>query len=375
MKTTFFIFIFAILIFSTGYLINPHCCFSEDAWNSFEQSATQSWQDHNHQENEKWDRLDQAQADEWSKFRVAVEQKWDTFIDSTKKTWVDYGKNLDTRSEVNFENGTIRITALVSTGIKDFKGTGSNKLKKQIKKMFSSDNPSGHEVLKGQVRNHIGKNISSENLDQFIEEEIMPNIHVAKKPFKAKDGKERIKVTAKISLVPAHVRIRAEKYLGIVNYQATRFNVKPQLILAVIHTESWFNPMAKSSCDAIGLMQLIPKFGARDAYLYVYNSDRIVPASYLYNPDKNIELGTAYLYLLQNKHFNSVKDDVKNRYVSICGYNWGPTAMNRKIVSRYSIDQMESTQLYTLLREKTPQETRNYLKKVIERMAIYDNFY
>jgi membrane-bound lytic murein transglycosylase C len=142
-----------------------------------------------------------------------------------------------------------------------------------------------------------------------------------------------------------------------------------------MHTESYFNPQAISGSNAIGIMQLIPKYAGREAYQAIYGQDRLITWDYLFVPENNIELGSKYLSLLKNNHFRDIQDDTKNRYVAICGYNWGPTSMRRKIVDRYPISQMSDAQVYSLLRQKTPDETRNYIKRVTERMSIYDPYF
>lgn len=363
----FVLFIIPFVAFGQG---------SDDhAWRSFQQSADQSWQKYSQEVESKWDQFEREQREKWLKFKEEVERKWDEFLDSTKKTWVDYGKDLDTRSEVNFEKGTVEVTAIIPAETRRLREVGTEKIAKQVTKIFSTDNPAKLEALKDQVKNKKGEVVSPNNVDEYIKEEIIPQIAIEEKPYTAKDGVERIKVKARINLIPEHIRVRAEKYLKPVNKQGQRFQIQPQLILAIIHTESYFNPMAKSPCDALGLMQLIPRYGARDAYRFVYKKDRVLSPAYLYDPENNIELGTAYVHLLKNKHFGGVNDSLKNRYIIICAYNWGPTAVNRKIVNNHKIDQMDSAHLYALLREKTPQETKDYLKKVTERMKIYDNFY
>jgi len=118
-------------------------------------------------------------------------------------------------------------------------------------------------------------------------------------------------------------------------------------------------------------MQLVPIYGAREAYHHVYGHDRILAANYLYQPTNNIELGTAYLNLLIYKHFATENHPVKNLYLSICGYNWGPTSIQRKIIRRYPTANMTSEQLYVVLRQRTPQETSDYLQRVTERMPMY----
>lgn len=43
-----------------------------------------------------------------------------------------------------------------------------------------------------------------------------------------------------------------------VHYEAQKVNLPPELVLAVIHTESTFDPKAISSAGALGLMQIMP---------------------------------------------------------------------------------------------------------------------
>jgi membrane-bound lytic murein transglycosylase C len=145
--------------------------------------------------------------------------------------------------------------------------------------------------------------------------------------------------------------------------------------MAVIHTESYFNPFARSHAGAYGLMQLIPRYAGREAYQFIYRQDRIITPNYLYQPINNINLGSAYLFLLYNKHFADIQGKDKRLLLTICSYNWGPTAIRQKIVQRYQISFMPSDNLYRLLRYRTPQETSDYLKRVTERSNTYSNFF
>ena len=54
----------------------------------------------------------------------------------------------------------------------------------------------------------------------------------------------------------------------------------PPVVFAVIHTESYYNPKARSGAPAYGLMQLVPTSGGRAAYRYVYKKDQVLPPSY-----------------------------------------------------------------------------------------------
>jgi hypothetical protein len=82
-------------------------------------------------------------------------------------------------------------------------------------------------------------------------------------------------------------------------------------------------------------------------------------------------LGAAYLNLLIYKHFAAETNPVKNLYLSVCGYNWGPTSIQRKIIRRYPTHSMAPGQLYQVLRQRTPRETSDYLQRVTQRMGMY----
>ncbi len=81
---------------------------------------------------------------------------------------------------------------------------------------------------------------------------------------------------------------RAEPYLPVVQRSAERYGVEPRLILGVIRVESNFEPKARSSSGARGLMQLLPETGRRFG------------ARSLDDPAQNVDAGTRYLrYLLE----------------------------------------------------------------------------
>jgi membrane-bound lytic murein transglycosylase C len=135
--------------------------------------------------------------------------------------------------------------------------------------------------------------VTEENKEEFARE-IIQTKSVVKEELETKKGK-MIKAWVKFPLVPDHLRIRAQWYLDPVRKQAKRFGISVPVALAVMHTESYFNPKAMSPVPAYGLMQLVPRAGALDAYRYVYKVEKIVSADYLYDPVNNIELGCGSL--------------------------------------------------------------------------------
>ena len=104
--------------------------------------------------------------------------------------------------------------------------------------------------------------------------------------------------------------------------------VRPDLVRAVIHAESAFNPMARSIKGAMGLMQLMP------ATAIAYG------VSNAYDPVQNIRAGVAYLRSLLERYS-------QNEELALAAYNAGPTA-----VKKYG----DAVPPY--------RETRNYVAKI-----------
>ena len=346
-----------------------------------------------------WDEQERKINEEWERMREAVEQKWDTFLDSSKKVWVDYNaKTHETRSSVDFEQGKIIVETVVpieepldekskeEQGKEEMpaasheKREKSNveiikeaepKIEQQVVKIFKKDEKTKEGILSDQIKDKQGNIVDDENLGKFIKDEILPQAKIEGEPFQSKDGVERVKVKIEVPMISDHLRVRAEKYQDSVKKYAKEYNLEPPFIFAVIETESYFNPKAKSHAGAYGLMQLIPRFGAREAYQYLYNKDTIISPDQLYIPGVNICLGGAYLKLLKDRYYKNIADKEKKRYLSIASYNWGPTAVRKKIITRCDIDKMSQKELFDYIRNNSPDETSDYLKRVCERIPKY----
>jgi hypothetical protein len=99
-------------------------------------------------------------------------------------------------------------------------------------------------------------------------------------------------------------------FSGYVHKAAAKYELEPELIKAVIKTESNGNHRAVSRKGAVGLMQLMPSTA----------SDMNV--SNPFNPEENIEGGSRYLkYLLER--FNG------NLTLALAAYNSGPGTVEK----------------------------------------------
>ncbi len=94
-----------------------------------------------------------------------------------------------------------------------------------------------------------------------------------------------------------------DAYDDIIAQAAATYGIDKGLVKAVIHTESGFNPRARSGPGARGLMQLMPATAKRFAVDDVYD------------PVQNIRGGTEYLSFLL-KRFNNLE-------LALAGYNAG----------------------------------------------------
>jgi soluble lytic murein transglycosylase-like protein len=94
---------------------------------------------------------------------------------------------------------------------------------------------------------------------------------------------------------------------------AVRHSINPQLVAALIHVESAFNPRAVSRKGARGLMQLLPETARR----FGVNRKRD-----LFNPAKNLEAGVKYLKWLTERFGGDIQK-------SLAAYNAGEGAVDR----------------------------------------------
>lgn len=326
---------------------------------------------------EQWRKRELEIEQRWQERKREIEKKWAQAQRSTQKEWVDYSPGNDSRSIVNFEEGTLEIATLVPAAkpgrpAPEQLAAAQEEIAKQLEQVLSEKADARHAILAGQVATNKGKPVEPKTAGAFVRQELLPNLVVEDQPTESRDGVSRIKVTATLKMTPDHLKKRARQYVETVVAESRRRQLDPRLVLAVIQTESYFNPKAQSHVPAYGLMQLVPRSGARDAYNFVYNDDKVLDDEYLFQPAQNVELGAAYLHLLMHKSFADVPAGEKKNYLVICAYNWGPGNIRKKIMGPYRVQALRDEELFALLREKTPEETRNYLTRVTERMGLYE---
>lgn len=236
-------------------------------------------------------------------------------------------------------------------------------------------------VLSGQVETDDGDTVDQSNVQDFAENATSED-KVDTEPVKGEDGKERVKASVEFDLISNHVEKRAKKYLDEVRSMADRFEVEPSVVLAVMHTESSFNPKARSHIPAYGLMQLVPGTGGKAAYKHVYGEERVLKPGYLYKPKKNIELGAGYLNLVYYRYLDGIENSRSRLFCALASYNTGPGNLAKTFVGSTNlskakdvINTLSSEEVYSKLRESLPyDETKKYIKKIRDRQNKYEKW-
>ena len=179
-----------------------------------------------------------------------------------------------------------------------------------------------------------------------------------------------------IQLVPNHLDKRAHKYLPMVRKASEKYGVEESLILAIMQTESSFNPYAVSGSDALGLMQVVQHTAGKDVFQMRGKWGK-PSRSYLFDPENNIDTGTAYLAILQNNYLGGIQNPTSRRYAVITAYNGGAGSVLRVFSSDRTravsiINGMQPGDVYQTLTTKHPAgESRRYLVKVNNAQKSY----
>ena len=148
------------------------------------------------------------------------------------------------------------------------------------------------------------------------------------------------------------------QYQTIIEAHAVNYGLDPSLVAAVVYTESKFDPMAKSSAGAIGLMQLLPETaqGIADRT----GGGNFKPAD-LYEPEINVRYGCWYLTSLRDKY----ADHPQALELALAAYNAGQGNVDRWVAA---------TPIGRRVRIRF-RETRDYVRRVEQLQSLYQRGY
>lgn len=311
-----------------------------------------------------------------AQLRANVAKRWgqrDTKV-ASRTVYVKYTQGYRTRVVTDFDHGLVTVETLDST----------ESLKQAIvAALLTPDDPAALDLftdrdvaldsqrlpyLYGLVRDERGRSIRT----RAQAERFADYLTAHRLALRAVDGEVGAATARYVQLrmVRNFEAKSAERYRATVEKYAARYDVSPTLVLAIIRTESNFNPFAVSAAPAYGLMQLVPTSGAREASKRVRGIDEAPTPEYLLDPDHNIELGAAYLGELSTDEFGSVSDPASRDYCVIAAYNTGPANVTRSFGRKReealeAINALPPGALFERLRTELPsEETRVYVVRV-----------
>ncbi|NJL16639.1 MAG: DUF3393 domain-containing protein [Nitrospira sp.] len=294
-----------------------------------------------------------------------------------QKKYVKYTQNYMSRTIVDFDSGAVVVETL------DEKTPKESLKNAIITTLLTPDDPRSVDLfsdkpvtltsdrppyLLGLVLDAQGQPIRTPAQAEAF---AASTIESAKTRSIDQNGSQKQALLAEIRMVANFSNKQADKYRATVTQFAEQFKISPSLIFAVIRTESNFNPFAVSSAPAYGLMQLVPTSGGRDAYRKAKGKDTIPSRDYLFDPENNIELGSAYLNVLSYNLLEQVDNEVSREYCVISAYNTGTGNVFKAFAANSTsainqINGLEPPAVYDRLRNNLPyQETRDYLVKVV----------
>lgn len=135
---------------------------------------------------------------------------------------------------------------------------------------------------------------------------------------------------------------------------------EPAIILAITRQESEFDPRARSSADARGLMQLLPSTARMVARM---EGLPYQPEWLMNDPSYNVTLGAAYLQQLLETWNGSY-------VLTFASYNAGP-GRPREWIGDWGDPRASNVDVIDWVELIPFSETRNYVQRVMENVQVY----
>ncbi|MEH6448924.1 MAG: transglycosylase SLT domain-containing protein [Oleispira sp.] len=315
-----------------------------------------------------------AYAEAYRAYQGEITQFWSDIELSNSTTWVDYSPTMDVKRVVDFANNEIRISI---QGDK-LQGFSPEDSEREILAALSMDISEAYKVdpVLAQV---VGDQQPDSQRKILGLDKSLASVLNKSARLERKQGKKGELLTIIAKLPANSLSIRAKNFLPSVEASAAKWQVPAALILAIMHTESAFNPLARSHVPAFGLMQIVPKSAGRDASRLVFGRERLLTGQDLYKPETNIEMGAAYLHILDSKYLKGITDADSRQLCIIAAYNTGAGNVARAFGGTTSvkkalpvINRLSSKQVYAHLRSNLKyEEARNYVKKVTRTLPLY----
>ena len=318
-------------------------------------------------------------AEAYAQLRTNVQKRWgqsDAKV-ADRTVYVKYTQGYKSRVITDFDHGTLTVETLDET---DPRGSLRAAI---VASLLTTNDPAAVDLftdtdvnldtgrkpyLYSLVHDNQGKSIQNRQQAEAFAKYLIAQ-KTQTRPVSADQGAQTA-LFVRINMVKNYETKGAEHYRVAADKYAAQYHVSSSLVLAIMRTESNFNPFAVSPAPAYGLMQLVPTSAGRAALKRVQGVDDTPTPEYLFDPEHNIELGTAFLSVLSDTEFRAVENPDSRDYCVIAAYNTGPRNVTRGFSSNKAeafndINKLDPPALFERLRSNLPyEETRQYLIKV-----------
>lgn len=355
----------------------------------------EEFRDYQKRVREAFERYKREHAKAFKAYRQHIKEVWANPELTDNRRWVEYGEDRESQRVVDFASNEIRIKVverdeastddLLFSNLTDLLGEDfatafrRSPVDQQVEKALLETPQAvergepGRELVMGDLFDQ--PNPGSDQVKAKAQQ-LMQSVSRERQEVASGSGWANV---ISVPLDEDRPMDKANQFLPLVRQQAREHDLDKALVLAVMHTESAFNPMARSHIPAYGLMQIVPESAGKDATRLLHGEPKVLAPSYLYEPENNIRVGAAYLHLLYHRYMASVKEAESRLYCAIAAYNTGSSNVARtfngkdsmaeaaKVVNRRSGKEV----FRTLVRDLPYEETRDYLKRVTRRMPAY----
>lgn len=379
----------------------------------------------------KFDLQQQQRAQKWGSAEVSEKEKHVEYSsDATLKSVIDYEKNeviievlvdeslteeeatvvlLEKVAEASMQDSSNLATAAITKEKIDTQNIAvskveySEEMEQESKKIINLQTQAYLQDVEKEADKLVLENteiplevvekVVAEKKEQIQKEEAIRVANVEKEyqklrtePVKKEVSEPTLKVVKYKAKLPKYgLAKRAELYIPYAEKESERFDLPVALVMAIMHSESSFDHKAKSPIPAFGLMQIVPRSAGHDVNKFIRNIDKPMNSKELYVPDVNVETGVAYLSILDKRYLKAIKHPQSRLYCTIAAYNTGAgnvaKVFNKKGAGSTRninkaakiINTMSPDEVYEQLIKKLPyDETKHYLKKVSQRMPLYE---
>jgi membrane-bound lytic murein transglycosylase C len=334
--------------------------------------------------------------------RSLVQNVWGDELLTSNRRWVEYFDNsqgLNIRGSYQFYSGELKLEVILDDAVADplnpipdeitaaaLRGYMRRLLLLDFKQVYE-DSPHGTveramqdrgiDMITADLQSNIlyhtitGTDSTFTEMEDFVDNVFRSASYSLKE---SENGKIVLNMVAHFK--PQGAEHERTMYEEIIAGRAANAKGVGDIVRAIAHVESGFNPTARSGASAYGLMQVVPSSAGLEISKVLYGKPVVLSPSYLFDADRNVEAGIIYLSILYNKYFSEINDPVSRIYCVIAAYNGGASTVARAFVGSRNvakaiekINKMTSEEVCNRLITKLPyKETRQYLERVLAAM-------